>query len=283
MDTQMNNQMNVDAEETVNAPTLYSKKIVEFGKNNILYLAYMISMSLVALGFFLAFLFNIVLGGSGVAVSTMISSTFGHIIRALIYVPILVAVGFGTYSGWRLYAKKDDKFLEDTKALAFFPSIMAYFSIFSLIDAMFIAFLCIVKAGYPILETILNFMGYESIDIFLSMIDPAAESAGFFEVVVSVFFGLLFVAYRLAMILLYNKIKNHYHSITNYAVRGNYEIESKPPYIFLFVIAGINVVFSVFAFVAGNWITGIMDIALAGYFTSSALLFRTTHTYLSNK
>ena len=258
-------------------------KIVVLDKNNVCYLIYVISLSLLALGFLLAFLFNLVLGGDGVAVSTMIKSTLGYILRALIYVPILIALGFAVYSGWRMYARKDDNLSADTKALYYVPAVMSYFAIFSFIDSIFIAFLSIVKNSYGRIDTILNFLGYDNVDIFLSMVDEEAETVGFGETLVAVLFGLVFVAYALGMIFVYNKIKSYLNSVSNVTVRGNYEIESNPPYILLFVFAGLNVAIAVFSIISGNWITAIINIALAAYFCSSAFMFRKAHTYLSNK
>ena len=267
----------------INVQSSGEKKIVALDKNNVCYMIYLISLSLLALGFFLAFVFNLVLGGEGVAVSSMIKSTLGHIIRALIYVPILVALGFAVYSGWRMFAQKNDKLVADTKALCFVPMVMSVFAVFAFIDNIFIAFLSIVKAGYARLDVILDFLGYENIDIFLSMVDEEAETIGFGETVVSAIFGLLFVAFGLGMILVYSKIKSYLTSVSNVALRGNYEIESEPPFVLLFVFAGINLVLAVFAFMAGNWITAIIDIAIAAYFASSAFFFRNAHKYLSNR
>ena len=274
MSTQMSNQAGVQSSD---------KKIVSLDKNNAYYLVYIISLSLLALGFLLAFLFNLVLGGDGVAVSTMIKSTLGHVIRALIYVPILVAVGFAVYSGWRMFTKKNDKLVADTKALYYVPAVLSYFAIYSFIVSVFIAFLSIVKSNYLRIDGILDFLGYDNIDIFLSMVDAEAETVGFGETIVAVLFGLVFVAYALGMIFVYSKLKSYLNSLSNVALRGNYEIESKPPFIILFVFAGLNVAIAVFSIMSGNWITAIINVAIAAYFTSSAFLFRKAHTYLSNQ
>ena len=115
------------------------------------------------------------------------------------------------------------------------------------------------------------------------MVDEEAEAVGFGETLVAVLFGLVFVAYALGMIFVYSKIKSYLNSVSNVTIRGNYEIESNPPYVLLFVFAGLNVAIAVFSIISGNWITAIINVATAAYFCSSAFMFRKAHTYLGNR
>ena len=280
MSTQVTNSQGVDSQATGNSREV---KLIELGKNSLPYLVFTISLSLFALGFFMAFLFNLILGGSGVAVSGMIKSTLGHVLRALIYVPIIFFAVLASISAWRLFLKKDDKLAIDVRTLGFVSSVMFFFAMFAFVDNMIVAFLSIVKAGYATLDKILSFWGYGSLQLFTDSIDPLAEEVSFGEIALSVGFALVIVAYALGMIFVYSRIKNYHYVLGTVAGGGQYEREGKPPFVISFILAVFTLVAGIFAFVAGNWITGIISVAITAYFSSSAILFRMTHSYLIDK
>lgn len=246
------------------------------------------SVCLMALGYLLLWVSNAFLGGSGVANSGMITSVGGRIATALVYTAILAPVVVSIIYAVKLFKNRKTDLKLRISRLSILPKVLYCFSLFGCIDAGVLFFVAVlgnsvsglipaIPNDYAVISQILDFRGYAGLGLTEAF---ANKEDGAMGIILAVVFALVTIAYYIGSIFMYGKIKHYFDILANSADGAQYDKGNKPPKILVFVYAGLGVALAIVSFISGVWVNGIINIAVAGYLASLAIVFKNVHSVL---
>ena len=181
-------------------------------------------------------------------------------------------------AAWKIVADRKTVALENVKPQHKFFSIMRNFALAELIVVCVLGGLLFILV--LILGVLLGSMGGGLFDILselglgmdlgLGMGGVGINGMAAIVIVVAVLIILGFlITYSVFMVKLYSAVRDYYGRLVEYFETGKYDSAKKPPVIFMYVMAGVAFIASLFdggvGFLAG--------LALAGLLVSNALFF----------
>lgn len=215
-----------------------------------------------------------------VQTATMYKHTWGYVLAALAFVPLLVLLIISLTKGFSLIRNKGDIYRCDLDGFARANNVLSLYSIFNTIDVSVVglaAFLLPFAVETQRLEKVATWMGFDKMYVSTGFAARVKLWASTESLLPSLFVGLIALAlivYALVKVTTYRSMIGYYHEISILTEYRNSQVDANPPMIRMIAVSAVNVGIAVLMAINGLYISAFMLVAEVAYFITSLVYMR---------
>lgn len=245
-----------------------------------LFLAYLIAIGALALTHILSTVICVFFFGatgtgaaSAVRVSSVVWSRIGYICVAVINVAKPIIFTLSSIYIFKLIKNKDSFSINHISILSRIPAVLFIYSFFTLVDC---GFFVVGATNETFTENVFAFL--DMLKIYRVFDIGEWETT----VISRIILVTLTLAYGIFQFIMYASLKATFSNFEVAVKNDNFSPEKKAPFILPMVFTGVNVVFAVFMFINGSWVSALINLAIAAYLAVTALYLKSLHKKMFN-